>query len=327
MRVTVLHQAVPKDAPPDELDVLSEVAAIRAALRELGHSSRVVAMTADLLGTREALRRSRADCVINLVETVLGHGVLSCSATALLDSENWVYTGANTANLALTTDKLATKRALTVAGVATPPWLTLHDGTPFRQGLYVLKPRTEDASVGLDEDSLVRVKNAAECRRTLDAWQKRHRRVVFAERFVEGREFNVSILGTPERPKVLPIAEIEFRGFRERGKPTLLGYRAKWDETSFEYRNSVRTFESVAREPALKRRLRDVAVTAFRCLDCNGYARVDIRVDQRGTPFVLEVNANPCIAPDSGLVAAAHRAGLTYADLVAEILDYALARR
>ncbi|MGC4068101.1 MAG: ATP-grasp domain-containing protein [Polyangiaceae bacterium] len=323
----MLHQAVPKGAPPDELDVLSEVAHVRSALRELGHSPRVVAMTADLRATRAALRRSRPDCVFNLVETVLGHGVLSCAATALLESESWVYTGADTANLALTTDKIATKRLLHSACVATPPWLTLNEGTPFRPGTYVLKPRTEDASVGLDEDSLIRSRTATECRRRMAEWQHRCRRVCFAERFIEGREFNVSVLGTPVHPRVLPIAEIEFRGFRERGKPTLLGYRAKWDESSFEFKNSVRSFDSIGREPTLHRRLQDVAVQSFRTLGCTGYARVDIRVDRRGTPFVLEVNANPCIAPDSGLVAAATRAGLTFADVIAEILDCATSPR
>jgi D-alanine-D-alanine ligase len=265
--------------------------------------------------------------VFNLVETVLGHGVLACAATALLDSENLVYTGAGTANLALTTDKLATKRALIRVGVPTPPWLTLHEKVAFRSGTYVLKPVTEDASVGLDESALVQVRTVAECRRRLEDHRTRFNRAVFAERFVEGREFNVSILGTAERPKVLPIAEIEFRGFRERGKPTLLGYRAKWDESSFEYRNTVRTFDVVNREPSLSKRLRQNAVAAYRGLGCRGYARVDFRADRRGNTLVLEVNANPCIAPDSGLVAAAKQAGLTFPNLVSEILDCALAQR
>jgi len=108
MRVTILHQAVSVDSPPDELDVLDEVRAVRAALRALGHEISVLPMSGSLGDTRRALHRARPDCVFNLVESVLGRGVLAVAATALLDAESIAYTGAGTAAMALTTDKLAT---------------------------------------------------------------------------------------------------------------------------------------------------------------------------------------------------------------------------
>jgi D-alanine-D-alanine ligase len=325
LHVVVLHQAISAASPPDELDVLDEVRAIRAALRTLGHRVTVLPMTASLDDMRRALQRARPACVFNLVETLLGYGGLAAAATALLDSLGFAYTGASTAALALTTNKVLTKRALLRAEVATPAWITAREQHGFRPATYVIKPISEDASVGLDEDSLVHIGTLAEGRREIDQRSQKLGRALFAERFVEGREFNLSLIGSFHTPQVLPVAELLFHGFKERRKPTIVGYRAKWEPASFEYQNTRRTFATGAEDRQLQRSLREIARTAWTIVGCSGYARVDLRVDKQGRPHVLEINANPCIAPDSGFIAAADRAGLDYSAVVAEILTVALA--
>lgn len=324
LHIVILHQAVSSDAPPDELDVLAEVRSVRAALKTLGHRVTVVPMTASLDDARRALRRARPDCVFNLVETLLGYGALATAATALLDSLRIAYTGSDTASMALTTNKLCSKRMLRRAGIATPAWVTASEQRGFRPGNYLIKPISEDASVGLDEDSLVQVRTLSGCRRELAKHGQRLGLPLFAERFIEGREFNISLIGPTEAPRTLPVAEIQFLGFKERRKPTVVGYRAKWDQASFEYQNTTRTFAAVAADRALHHSLARIARAAWTVSGCSGYARVDLRVGRGGRPYVLELNANPCIAPDAGFASAAGQAGMQYPELVAEILHIAL---
>jgi D-alanine-D-alanine ligase len=144
----------------------------------------------------------------------------------------------------------------------------------------------------------------------------------FAERYVEGREINVAILDGPGGPEVLPIPEIEFVDYPAE-KPRIVGYAAKWQEDSFECRNTVRRFVDPVREAALCAELGRVALKCWHIFQMRGYARVDFRVDAEGTPWVLEVNANPCISPDAGFAAALEQAGIPYAEGIERIVAVA----
>jgi D-alanine-D-alanine ligase len=117
---------------------------------------------------------------------------------------------------------------------------------------------------------------------------------------------------------VLPHAEIRF-SFPD-DKPHVLGYKAKWDEGSFEYKNTVRTFDFVPEDSDLLKELSEIALESWKLFGLKGYARVDFRVDQDGKIYVLEINANPCISSDSGFVAAALRAGISQKELVKRIV-------
>jgi D-alanine-D-alanine ligase len=122
---------------------------------------------------------------------------------------------------------------------------------------------------------------------------------------------------------VLPVAEIRFDAFPA-DKPRIVGYAAKWDADSFEYRNTPRTFSV---EPDLAALVGRLALDCWDVFRLDGYARVDFRVDDRGMPWVLEVNANPCLSPDAGFAAALAAAGIEYQAAIGMLLDDALARR
>ena len=173
----------------------------------------------------------------------------------------------------------------------------------------------EHASAGLDARSVVATRDAL-----LELIAERHatREGLMVERYVDGREFNISMLAMPSGVRALPAAEIRFHDFEDR--PRIVGYRAKWDPTSFEYANTVRSFEFGVHDAALLRRLEALAKQCWRLFDLRGYARVDMRVDEAGHPWVLEINANPCLTPDSGFVAASARAGLDYDTVIAHIV-------
>jgi D-alanine-D-alanine ligase len=139
---------------------------------------------------------------------------------------------------------------------------------------------------------------------------------------VPGRELNVALLATDRGPRVLPVAEIRFEHFPA-DKPAIVGYAAKWHTDSFEYRNTVRRF---AVEPELAAAAERLALACWELFALDGYARVDLRVDAEGTPWVLEVNANPCLSPDAGFAAALEEAGIAYPKAIAWLVEAALLR-
>jgi D-alanine-D-alanine ligase len=141
----------------------------------------------------------------------------------------------------------------------------------------------------------------------------------FAEAYVEGREFNIALLGSAGELRILPMAEMTFADWPA-GKPRIVGYGAKWDEGSAGWRHTVRRFGVERDEPELADRLRDACARVWSLFDLTGFVRVDFRVGRDGLPLILEINANPCISPDAGFAAAAEEAGMSYDLLIDEIV-------
>ncbi|HPP53789.1 MAG TPA: GNAT family N-acetyltransferase, partial [Thermoguttaceae bacterium] len=193
------------------------------------------------------------------------------------------------------------------------------------EGLFLIKMVREHASIGLDDGAVVQVQSAAQLQSALSEAAHRLGRPVFAERFVEGREFNLSVLAGPNGPEVLPPAEIDFSAFPPE-KVRIVGYAAKWEEGSFEYHHTPRRFDFPPSDAPLLERLKQLALACWELFHLGGYARVDFRVDPAGQPWILEINTNPCLAPDAGFAAAVAEAGLTYAQAIDRIVQDALHR-
>lgn len=326
MHAIVLHDDVPTNARADEVDVFAQAAEFEAALAALGYKTSRLPFTLDLGAARSELLRRKPELVINLVEAVAGVGRLQHLAPALLDTLRIPYTGASTEALLLTTNKLLTKRLLVLQGLPTADWIEPGDTDRFvaaSSGQYIIKPVSEDASVGLEVDAVVQVGGLTDLEQLLRERGASLSLDVFAERYIDGREFNVSMLAGPEGPEVLPIAEIHFVDYTP-GRPRLVGYRAKWDVESFEYSHTPRSFEFAPQDAALLREIERLARSSWSLFGLRGYARVDFRVDTEGQPWILEINANPCLSADAGFAAAAAQAGLKGLDVVQRIVTDAL---
>ncbi|HZF30498.1 MAG TPA: ATP-grasp domain-containing protein [Gammaproteobacteria bacterium] len=314
--VALLHDAAAADGRPDASDTLHEAAAIATALGELGFEPVTVPVGLDLAALQRRLRELAPRVVFNLVESLDGNGRLLQVVPALLAALEVPFTGCSATALALTSDKVLAKRALRRAGLPTPP--LFGEGAADRApDQWIVKSLHEHSSLGLDDSSIV---SGPAVEAALQARRKELGGEWFAEAFVPGRELNVALLAAGDAPRVLPIAEIRFRDFPA-GKPRIVGYAAKWDTSSFEYRNTVRSF---AIETGLSERARDLALECWDVFALAGYARVDFRVDERGEPWVLEINANPCLSPDAGFAAAAAEAGIDFETMVAALLEDAL---
>lgn len=322
MRLTLLHQAVPEGAAPDEQDVLEEVAAVEAALATLGHETARLAVGLDLSAAVAALAAQKPDLVFNLCESLPGAGLggkLASVPAALLESLGIRFTGSSAAALAVTADKLATKRALRAAGIATPAWMPDAGAEPA--GKLIVKSADEHASIGLGPDSVVA--DAAAARALMAARAAAMGGAWFAEQYIAGREFNLALVEDAGGLTLLPIAEQVFLDAWPDGRPRILDYAGKWDPADPTYPLVERRFGTA--DAALARRLETMARAAWAEFGLAGYARVDFRVAEDGTPFALEVNANPCLTPEMGIAAGAEAAGLDYAQLIARIVAAAVA--
>lgn len=322
MKVLMLHDAVPTTAPPDAQDTLVQAAAVSAALESLGHDVVVYALDGDLPRMRRAIEQQRPQLIFNLVESIAGSDAAAVGAPALIDGLGVPYTGSPAAAIALSNDKCAAKALFVRLQLPTPQWCTNRPASRFRPGRYIIKSRFEHASVGLEANAIAQYDDPGVLVQAVADATRAQQRPFFAERFIEGREFNLSLIALEDGVRVLPAAEIDFSAFPA-GAPRLVGYRAKWDETSFEYHNTPRRFVFEPSDRALIDELSKLALDAFEALQLAGYARVDFRVDADG-PWILEVNTNPCIAPDAGFAAALDQAGIPYTEAIAHIVRAAM---
>ncbi len=318
MNVAVLHGEVHPDAGEDEQDVLVEVECISRALLEEGYNPVPVPFSLDIKKAINKLEEIKPSFVFNLVETVEGKGNLIYFAPAILNHLNIPYTGSKLDAIYVTSNKVLTKKFLKSSGIKTPAWYEI-DSLPGddMEVPCIFKSIWEHASIGLDEDSVVFQKDklSEEIKKRIFRGEKDS----FVESYIDGREFNISILEGKNGPEVLPHGEIKFVDYHDKIK--VVGYRAKWDSDSFEYHHTNRTFDFSEEDKTLLEKLSNISVACWNLFKLSGYGRVDFRVDNSGTPWVLEVNINPCLSPDAGFIAAAQRAGLSFNDVIKRIVD------
>ncbi len=316
--VPIVHGATAER--PDEIDTLFAAKAVAASLRRLGFKTEVVRVGLDLRPlSRLAAKEPYA--VFNLVEALTADVRMASVVPAVLERFGLAYTGASFDALAATVSKLRVKHLLHEAGLPTPLWSERGDGLDPDVPVLV-KSVDEHASVGIDAMSVVpgRAATGEILRREAEFGGR-----FFAEGYVEGREFNISLLEGTTGPVVLPIPEILFEGFAA-SRPQIVDYEAKWIEDSHAYNNTPRHFGIETREPALAQRLADVCRAAWRAVGLAGYARIDLRVGASGEPQIIDINTNPCITPDAGFAAAGKEAGIGYDGLIARIVAAAVAR-
>ncbi len=329
-KAAILHAKVDPRASKDEADALVQAGTVGEALRALGWNTVAIPVDLDLSAAAGKLRKEAPRFAFNLVESLEGKGRLITVVPSLLDSLGIPFTGAPTDAIFITSNKLLTKTLLAREGVPTPPWATasalLAGEEPSFDPPYIVKEIWEHASIGLDDEAVAPTYSALMSRLKKRVEAGGAAEDVFVEPYIEGREFNIALLGGTGNylnPQCLPPAEIRFEGFPE-GKPRIVGYKAKWDEDSFECRNTPRSFDIPAKDALLMEDLAGHALLCWLLFGLRGYARVDFRIDSSGNPFVLEINANPCISPDAGFPAAAERAGLSHADVVERIVKEAI---
>ena len=327
-RVAVLYTTINyivADELRETVDLAGTAAAVCAALSASGHTASAVDFGDDPFELARRLRALRPDIVFNLAERPLDSNDKEPHAAALLELLHLPYTGSGPLTLALCKDKAMTKQILVAHGLPTPRF-RLFSGIPpaTRAGLsfpLMVKPRTEDGSLGIAEESIV--ENHAELRQRVAFLHEQHGQTALAEEFLSGREFCMTVLGngTLEEPyRVLPPGELVYHSDSWR----VCTFEAKWDEDHPSYA-AVEACYPAKVSGTLRRKLERLSLDCARIFDLSGYARIDVRLNQHGEPCVLEVNPNPDLSPSAGMSRTAETGGLSYPEFVQEILRLGLA--
>jgi D-alanine-D-alanine ligase len=323
MRIIVLHTDVQESGSADEQDTLVQVDAVTQALKSLGHEVKTQAFSLNVPATTAALTAFQPDYVFNLVEALVGQKFIVYLASSLLDFLRIPYSGSRTEALFVSDSKLLTKKFLSSVGISVPQ---LHPLPPLRNGEVealsepvILKPVFEHGSVGLDKDSVFMPHELPRLLARLQKLSDAQLGEWFVESYIDGREFNIALLGDAQQPRLLPLAEMLFVNFPP-DRPKVLDYGAKWEPESFVYKNTVRSYDFTPTDASLLANLEQIGRNVWQLFGMRGYGRVDLRIDDAGRPWVIDINTNPGIAPDAGFIAAAERAGMRYEDVIREIL-------
>lgn len=318
MKVAILFDGLSALGKTPDVLILETVEAVEAALVEAGNAVTRVAVNPDGRWV-ERVRRAKADLVFNLCEGIDGIGAFEPAVISALELMGIPYTGASSWTTAICLRKHVVNGILERLGLPVPRFGVVTPGAQLPSVGFpaICKPAAEDASVGIEQRSVVR--NVRSLAARVEAMHARWDEVL-VQRYIDGREVNVGILGET----ALPIAEIDFGGM-PKGMWKIVSYQSKWLTGSEEDRGSVPRCPAEL-PPETAAELKRVALAAWRAVGGQGYGRIDFRIDAAGKPWLLEVNANPDLAPDAGLARMAGVAGLDYAALVHAICEHALAR-
>lgn len=315
--ILLLINSISEHPTEDELDVLVQAEAVEKALGELGQTCHRAYFDLDLDRIKKEIEQYSPDIVFNLVESVDGKGSLIHLPASLMESMSIPFTGSGSKALMMTTDKVWTKQILRAHHLPTPDWyLPGKDQQPDPDMVYIIKPILEDGSAGITDASII-AGDLLDYKTFSDNEQFRDH---FLETYIDGREFNITLLAGNREAEVMPVAEMCYIDYPA-NKPKILNYASKWENDSFEYHKTVRSFETAKDDADLIGQMKLISMECWKIFGMRGYMRVDFRVDQAGNPFILEVNANPCISPDAGYVAACEQGGIDYTNMIKRILS------
>jgi D-alanine-D-alanine ligase len=313
--VVVLYDGAADDwSDEDVRQVVDSAAQIADILRAAGHQVQCVPVRPGLKWLAAA---RRADAVFNLCESIAAVSRYEAFVAGTLELTGVPYTGARPEVIALCHRKPVCNALLAAHGLPVPRWVVPNGHrVPADFPLpAIVKPAAEDASVGIDQESVVTTRRGLATR--VARLSEDHDEVL-VQQYIAGRELAVGFVGD----RALPLSEIDFSGM-PRGAWPILSFSAKWDVGGVEDLGSRPVCPALVSK-SLAERVTAVAREAWRNVGGTGYGRVDLRVDPAGQPWILEVNPNPDIADDAGLSRMAKAAGWSYEDLILRIVDAAL---
>ncbi len=297
---------------------------VHAAVKSLGYDVTLIPLQRSLLNFLGRIKELDLDVLVNLCEGFYGRPQWESNVAGVFELLGMGFTGSDSKTLALCQDKFKAKAILSARGLPTAPsQLVTEPGQALAIRLPVIvKPNSEDASLGIYPESVVRdaASFAVQTRRVLE----RYNQPALAEAFIDGREFNVSVYENMV-PEALPVSELDYSAMPE-STPRICSYEAKWFEDHVLY-NATPPICPARIDDVLSTNLQAAAVGAFQALGCRDYARVDFRMDGKGRLFILEINPNPDISLNAGFARALKAANVPYEAFWKTMIGNALKRK
>lgn len=310
----------------DNLTPFEEFQLIQKCLIEEGFSCYLLNIKDDIQNIIKDAKRNKPDVIFNFVELYKENPRLEMNVVGVLELLKIPYTGAPPMALANCQNKELSKMLLQNAGIKTPDFVLFEQQeNNYKHNLnypLIVKPAFEDASVGIDNNSVVR--NYKELKNRIEYIFLQLSQPCLIEEYIEGRELNAAILGDKD-PRVLPISEIDFSTMPDY-LHNIVSFQAKWDPNHESFRKTVPVCPAVLTKN-IEAEVNEISLKAFKILGCRDYARVDIRLSADNELYVLEVNPNPDLSRSSGFVRSAEASGLSYSQTLKKIIEFAWARQ
>jgi D-alanine-D-alanine ligase len=319
--------------PPDDVEgvEVSEVEwktefDVVSTLRELGHEVQCLGVGSDLGAIRNAVNELQPHAVFNLLEDFHDVPIYDQNVVSYLELLGVPYTGCNPRGLILARDKGISKKLLSYHRIPVPEFAVFRMGSAVRRPRrlafpLIVKSLTKEGSAGIAQTSLV--SDDDKLAERVAFIHKRLRTDAIVERYIDGRELYVSILGNA-RLQVFPVWELLFTKAPEEA-PRIATEKVKWD-AAYRTRHGIKTNLAKGLPDALVGRIRNLCKRIYRVLELSGYARIDLRLDAEGRIYVLEANPNPQLAYGEDFAESAEKAGVSYDGLIQRIVNLALQR-
>lgn len=327
--LTLVHRHL---IPPDKVDEGTDITAapwrteydVTTTLTAMGHEVHTLAVHDDLGDLRRAAFELKPHIAFNLLEGFDDITIFDQNVVSHLELLKLPYTGCNPRGLVLARDKSLSKKLLAYHRIPVPEFEVFRAGRPVRRPKrltypLIVKSLTQEASIGISQASVV------------DSDERLKERVAFihdsigtaaiAEQYIEGREVYVGILGN-QLLQALPPWELDFSGMPE-GSRRIATDRVKWN-VKYQQKYAIDSGPAKGLSEEAATRLQHLCKRAYRALELSGYARIDLRIDDAGRPWVLEANPNPQIARGEDFAAAAEAAGLSYETVLQRIINLGL---
>lgn len=310
-------------ADPDNMYTEKDV---KSSLESLGHEVRLLGIYNDMSVLFEEIKEHKPDVIFNMMEVFADKTHLEKNTAAVLELLDIPYTGASSGVLFLCNNKALSKKIFTFHRIKVSRFQTYYRGKPVKVPSRfnlpaVIKPLCEEASRGISQASIV--DNPQAFIERIKFIQENMQMDAIAEEYIEGRELYVSVLGH-KQITVLPPRELLFSNMPE-GEPRIATYKAKWDD-NYRKKWGIKSRPATNLSDALLKHIEDACKRAYRAMDMDSYVRFDIRVTEQGEMYIIEPNANPCIAKIDEMALSARKAEWSYDDLIQKTLDLAILR-
>ena len=310
----------------EELTPMEEFEYIAKKLQKVGFDAYTLNILDNIQFMLDDFKQNNPDIIFNFVELYKEESQYEMNVVGLYELLGIPYTGASAMALANCQSKIFVKRMLNSKGINTPKFFIIKEPKKrYHHKLtfpLMVKPSLEDASVGIENESIV--KDNKELKDRIEYILKYFYQPALIEEFIDGRELNVAVLGD-KKPRALPISEIDFSKMPD-NLYNIVSYQAKWDPHHEAYHKTIP--KCPARLPKkVENEAKEIALNAFKIMGCRDYARVDIRLSKDSELFVLEVNPNPDLTDGAGFMRSAGTAGHSYALALKKIALLAWKRR
>lgn len=326
-KAEVLAVANQTEIDMSEVGVLEEREHVQRALQQAGYKASLFNMNGDVQRLLDFVKQKQPDVIFNLCESIANESAHEMHVAGLYELLGIPYTGASASVLGTCLNKARTKEILSFHGIKTARFeIVKNIGELQEENLdlkypLIVKPSREDASVGIENGSVV--DDFASLKKRARLIFNNYDQPAIIEEYISGRELNVAIVGN-KRPIVFPISEIDFSGLPA-DYPKIVTYNAKWMQGTIEYIGTV----GVCPAPIstdLEKKVKEIALKCYKVMGLRDYGRIDLRIDKNNVPYVLEVNPNPDLSDDAGFARSARAYGLSFEDTITKIVEYALER-